>query len=137
MNNRYLYRAKRKDNGEWVEGFLVKKHGLFFIYSVINADTCRQPNYEVEESTICQCTGERDEEKKLIFEHDIVAFIDCTSTENGYSEHGCVGEVLWDDETLSFQVTGRLSAESYEVLGGTDCKVLGNMFDNPELLEVE
>lgn len=125
------------DNGELVEGYLVKKHGLFFIYSEMNADTCRQSNYEVDPSTICQCAGRRDEDRKLIFEHDIVGFLDCTSTENGYSEHGCAGEVLWDDETLSFQVTGRLSAESYEVLGGTDCKVLGNIFDNPELLEVE
>ena len=137
MNDRYLYRAKRVDTGEWVEGFLVKKHGLFFIYSVINSDTCGQSNYEVDESTICRCTGRRDDEKKLIFEHDIVVFLDCTSTENGYSEKGCVGEVLWDDETLSFQVTGRLSAESYEVLGGIDCKVLGNSFDNQELLEVD
>lgn len=137
MNDRFLYRAKRTDNGEWVEGYLVKKHGLFFIYSIINSDTCGQSNYEVDESTICKCTGRRDEDRKLIFEHDIVGFLDCTSTESGYSERGCVGEVLWDDETLSFQVTGRLSAESYEVLGGTDCKVLGNIFDNPELLEVK
>ena len=41
---------------------------------------------------------------------------------------------MWDDETASFQVTERLSAESYEVL--EDCKVLGNTIDNPELLEV-
>ena len=36
---------------------------------------------------------------------------------------------------MSFQVTNRLSAESWEVLGG-ECKVLGNAIDNPELLEV-
>ena len=56
------------------------------------------------------------------------------STENGYSERGCVGKVVWDDETISFQVTNRLSAESYEVLD--ECLVIGNIFDNPELLEV-
>lgn len=133
MNNRYLYRAKRMDNGEWVEGLLTIMWGQLHIIVPEDENTA----YPIDESTICQCTGRRDEDSKLIFEHDIVGFIDCTSTENGYSEHGCVGEVLWDDETLSFQVTGRLSAESYEVLGGTDCKVLGNIFDNPELLEVE
>lgn len=89
---------------------------------------------EVDQSTICQCTGKTDIEKNLIFEHDIVSFLDATSTEYGYSEHWQVGEVLWDDETVSFQVTERLSAESYEVL--EDCKVLGNTIDNPELLEV-
>ena len=131
MNNRYLYRAKRMDNGEWVEGLLTIMWGQLHIIVPEDENTA----YPIDESTICQCTGRRDEDSKLIFEHDIVGFLDCTSTENGYSEHGCVGEVLWDDETLSFQVTGRLSAESYEVLGGTDCKVLGNIFDNPELLQ--
>lgn len=136
MNDRYLFRAKRIDNGEWVEGFLVKKHGLFFIYDIINSDTCRQSNYDVDPSTICQCTGLRDEDGKKIFEGDIVGYIDCTSTENGYSEHYCRGLVAWDEETASFQVTERLSAESYEVLD-RGCNVLGNIFDNPELLEVD
>ena len=91
-------------------------------------------NYEVDPTTICQCTGKTDIEKNLIFEHDVVSFLDATSTENGYSERWQVGEVLRDDETVSFQVTERLSAESYEVLG--ECQVLGNTIDNPELLEV-
>lgn len=133
MNNRYLYRAKRTDNGEWVEGLITIMWSQLHIINPNDENTA----YPIDPSTICQCTGRRDENKKLIFEHDIVGFLDCTSTESGYSEHGCAGEVLWDDETLSFQVTGRLSAESYEVLSGNDCKVLGNIFDNPELLEVE
>lgn len=54
---------------------------------------------------------------------------------SGYAEADCAGEVLWDDETMSFQVTNRLSAESYEVLG--ECSVIGNIFDNPESLESE
>lgn len=136
MNDRYMFRAKRIDNGEWVEGFLVKKHGLFFIYSVINSDTCRQSNYEVAPSTICQCTGLCDENGKKIYESDIVGFIDYSSTENGYSEHYCIGQAVWDEETASFQVTERFSAESYEVLN-RGCKAIGNIFDNPELLEQE
>lgn len=131
MNDRYLYRAKRTDNGEWAEGLMTIMFGQLHIINPDDENTA----YLIDDSTICQCTGRRDEEKKLIFEHDIVGFLDCTSTENGYSEQGCVGEVLWDDETLSFQVTERLSAESYEVLGDSDCKVIGNIFDNPELLE--
>ena len=71
---------------------------------------------------------------KKIFDSDIVGFIDCTSTVNGYSEQYCRGKVTWDKETASFQVTERLSAESYEVLD-RGCNVLGNIFDNPELLQ--
>lgn len=130
MNNRYLYRAKRTDNGEFVEGLLTIMWGQFHIINPDDENTA----YPVDESTICQCTGKTDIEKNLIFEHDAVSFLDAISTEYGYSEHWQVGEVLWDDETASFQVTERLSAESYEVL--EDCKVLGNTIDNPELLEV-
>lgn len=132
MNNRYLYRAKRIDNDEWTYGYL---YGIWESKYILWGMTNDVPNMtEVDPSTICQCTGKTDIEKNLIFEHDAVSFLDATSTEYGYSEHWQAGEVLWDDETASFQVTERLSAESYEVL--EDCNVLGNTIDNPELLEV-
>ena len=138
MNDRYLYRAKRKNWRElpkemwWVQGYL---YGIWERRYILWGMTNDVPNMvEVDPSTICQCTGKTDIEKNLIFEHDVVSFLDATSTECGYSEHWQAGEVLWDDETASFQVTERLSAESYEVL--EDCKVLGNTIDNPELLEV-
>ena len=145
MNNRYLYRAKRMDNGELVEGFLIFEKDRAFIAhrvcEVMNSYSKTGEEYgfgnfiEVYPSTICQCTGLKDEDGKKIFEGDIVGYIDCTSTENGYSEHYCRGRVAWDEEAASFQVTERLSAESYEVLD-RGCNVLGNIFDNPELLEV-
>ena len=131
MNDRYLYRAKRIDNGEWVEGLLTIMWGQLHIITPEYENTL----YPIDESSICQCTGLNDEDGKKIFEGDIVGYIDCTSTENGYSEHYCRGRVAWDEETASFQVTERLSAESYEVLD-RGCNVLGNIFDNPELLEV-
>ncbi len=138
MNNRYLYRAKRADNGEWVEGFYavardrkgIQQHNIL----IADNDLGYFKWAVVDPLTICQCTGRTDEGEKLIFEHDIVSYLDGYSTDNGFAEAYPVGEVLWDDETLSFQVTERLSAESYEVL--EECKVLGNIFDNPELLEV-
>ena len=131
MNDRYLYRAKRIDNGEWVEGLLTIMWGQLHIITPEYENTL----YPIDESSICQCTGLNDEGGKKIFEGDIVGYIDCTSTENGYSEHYCRGRVAWDEEAASFQVTERLSAESYEVLD-RGCNVLGNIFDNPELLEV-
>ena len=145
MKDRYLYRAKRMDNGEWVEGFYLcvahddGRHIHHFISTLgisLNLSTpIENIQVEVDPNTLCHCTGKHDiPEKKMIYEHDFVSFIDTYSTENGYAEQYCVGEVLWDDEELCFYVTNRLSAESYEVLD--DCKVIGNLFDNPELLEV-
>ena len=135
MENRYLFRAKRTDTGEWVFGDLV--HSVYKI-----GDTCvgqygnEVGMHEVDPETVCKCIGRTDRDKKLIFEHDVIAYLDTYSTESGYAEADCVGEVVWDEETLSFQVTNRLSAESWEVIDG-ECKVIGNTIDNPELLEVE
>lgn len=146
MQDRYLFKAKRKDDGEWVFGNCIDDGvtGQVFIHAVGNSvnesdkvgeEGCLQfVAFEVAPSTICQCTGLKDKNGNLIWENDIVAYWDSYSTESGLAEADCIGKVVWDDETISFQVTNRLSAESYEVLGD-ECSVIGNVFDNPELLE--
>ena len=141
MEDRYLFKAKRLDNGEWVQGYLVydNRNELYRVIMEIqySTGTCITTDNapRVDSSTICQCTGLKDRNGKLIWENDIVGFWDTYSTENGQAEMDCIGKVVWDDETISFQVTNRLSAESYEVLD--ECSVIGNIFDNPELLESE
>lgn len=132
MDERYLYKAKRLDDREWVEGYLFFSwERAYILWGTING----VPDMiEVDHETICMCTGLRDRNNKLIWENDIIAFEDIYSTESGYGEMDSIGTVLWDDKTLSFQATGRLSAESCEVL--SDCVVFGNIFDNLELLEV-
>ena len=133
MEDRYLFKAKRLDNHYWILGFLsVNKTGKYFIRPICGSALSSE---EVDKNTICQCTGLKDRNGKLIWENDIVAYWDTYSTENGLAEADCIGKVVWDDETLSFQVTNRLSAESYDVLD--ECSVIGNIFDNPDLLESE
>ena len=144
MEDRYLFKAKRIDNGEWVIGYygVIGERNVIIEKYAENyycPDTCESRHgnqiHEVNSKTICQCTGLKDKNGKLIWENDVVGFWDTYSTENGQAEMDCIGEVVWDDETISFQVTNRLSAESYEVLD--ECSVIGNIFDNPELLESE
>ena len=133
MEDRYLFKSKRLDNNYWILGFLsVNKTGKYFIRPICGSALSSE---EVDKNTICQCTGLKDRNGKLIFENDIVAYWDAYSTENGWEEADCIGKVVFDDKTLSFQVTNRLSAESYEVLD--ECSVIGNIFDNPDLLESE
>ena len=142
-----LFRAKRIDNGEWAEGYLfddgMAEVEHYFVgriviepykgtacddWDITGIDFC-----EVNPETICQYTGKSDEDGKKIFEGDIVGFIGLYSTESGYSESSCLGEVVWSEEECCFHVTNRLSAESWEVLD--ECKVVGNVFDNKELLD--
>ncbi len=82
---------------------------------------------------LMQYIGRKDINGKEICEGDIVSFDDCTSTESGYWERGCIGVVKWCNETVSFEVSNRFSAESYEVLD--ECVVIGNIYENPELLD--
>lgn len=141
MEDRYLFRGKRTDTGEWIIGSLLvdkqqdietgEQIEIIGIYPSEYKDFAKK----IDPFTICQCTGLKDKNGRVIWENDIVAYWDTYSTENGQAEADCIGTVVWDDETLSFQVTNRLSAESYEVLDG--CSVVGNKFDNPELLEVQ
>ena len=139
-----LFKAKRTDNGEWVEGYYFTFKGKTYItnieqtfmsayYTEESVVDFNLRAYEVDPATLCQYTGLTDKNGKRIWKGDIVSFVDMTSTESGYYEQDCIGRIGWDDEELCFFVTGRLFAESWEVL--QDCAVVGNIFDNQELLE--
>lgn len=109
---------------------------------------------EVNPSTVGQYTGLMDKHGKRIFEGDIVRYTfdspdDPTATENGLKVR--TGRIFWSDWRASFAVTaGRnLSAginndvaiyvrgkQVYEyVRGANTVEVIGNIYDNPELLE--
>lgn len=75
MENGYLFKAKRVDNGEWVVGFYTYIHEKHYIYTgqLIHGglyDVAER--YEVDPSTICRCTGMKDKNGNLIFDNDIV-----------------------------------------------------------------
>ena len=80
MEDRYLFKAKRLDNGEWVQGYL---YGIWEKKYILWGMTNDIPNMvEVDPSTICQCTGLKDKNGKLIWENDIVDFLGHKGTIN-------------------------------------------------------
>lgn len=129
MEDRYLFKAKRLDNGEWGIGFLsMHKTGRCFIRPIGGSTS---NSVEVDKNTICQCTGLKDKNGKLIWENDIV---NCLSEE-------CCGYIGWNEGEAGFYFNVLLEGGGFEeehIYDYQDCmKVIGNIFDNPELLESE
>ena len=129
MNNRYLYRAKRKDDGEWVEGYL---YGIWERRYILWGMTNDVPNMvEVDPSTICQCTGLKDKNGKLIWENDImVAHID-----DLFPEDETYIRVLWHNNGFCTNENHSIDIEPIDEFNKIHFEVCGNIFDNPELSE--
>ena len=136
MGNRYLFRGKRKDNGEWVFGDLV--HSVYKI-----GDTCvgqygnEVGMHEVDPETVCQCTGLKDKNGKLIWENDIIK---CYADTNDLGNDLFFWyEVLWHENYHCWWLS-EINIEEGEYLHefySNDIEVIGTKFDNPELLEKE
>lgn len=127
MEDRFLFRGKRKDNGEWVEGFLLKRWDGLWIFSIDEkfADL-------IIPSTICQCTGLKDKNGKLIFENDILSgHIDVEFPEDETRKR-----VVWHENGWCTNEPGCDYYEELDDFDSENFEVIGNMIDNPELLEV-
>jgi len=126
-----LFKAKRKDNGEWVEGYYIKhKYGSYILCGDEVASCCALRNkeiYEIDPETICECTGLKDKNGKLIFENDEIYFLDGMSTENGFDDFNNTGFVKWSEEEARFYVTDRESVSSEDALNY--CTIIGNKFE--------
>ena len=149
MQDRYLFRGKRIDNGEWVVGNCIDDGvtGQVFIHAVGNSvnesdkvgeEGCLQfVAFEVAPSTICQCIGLKDKNGRVIWENDIVN----GSIKRGAAFYRCL--VLWNECQARFDV--RALCCNFQMtldectddisMSGFDYEVLGNKFDNQELLE--
>ena len=128
MEDRYLFKAKRVDNGEWVQGaLLLHDADTATIFNQHPADGSLQ-GFEVDRNTACQCTGLKDKNGNLIWENDIV---NCLAEE-------CCGYIGWNEDEAGFYFNVLLEDGTYEeehIYDYVDCMdVIGNVFDNPELL---
>lgn len=137
MEDRYLFKAKRIDNGEWICGDLIKTLGSnrSWISSedvdearlrLISWNCAEWRAYEVDTDTICQCTGLKDKNVKMIWDNDIV------NTQYGKAI------VVWDKSEWRIKwiddVVWRKDLHFWVTENTYGVEVIGNKFDNPDLI---
>ena len=147
-----LFKAKRKDNGKWVEGYYYKMSETTYCFK---EDYERKPvpehhyilqermtdwglpnqivQIEIDPETLCQFTGLYDRNGKKIWENDIV---------EAWSQGSrAIGAVKQRVDGLWIMYPAWQNHEFWELKpnsnGETTVEVLGNAFDNPELLQEE
>lgn len=135
MENRWFFKAKRKDDGEWVFGGLsyCKKTNAYFITNM-GKDHISYIGFhqEVDSNTICQCTGLKDKNGRVIWENDIIKHYN----DETHSESYCTGTVLWDENYAGFyRISNEYGLSKPRISSDCIYEVIGNVFDNPELLE--
>lgn len=131
MNREILFKAKRKDNGEWIQGYYYQIWQQGYIcWGMIN----NMPDMvEVNPNTLCQYTGLTDKNGKKIWENDIVRRTDLYVV-----SEPSVGFIKYDLENTSFLIHWTDKVEYSPTHHWKDrLEVIGNIFDNADLLEVE
>ena len=127
MSREIKFRGKRLDNGEWIYGYLVGASDSLGEKRYITKGPVYQAT-EVDPETVGQFTGLKDKNSVGVYEGDILR-----------DEYGS-GKVKWIMEHCAFLVFATnpsrcIAMESDGQLKNTE--IIGNIYENPELLEVK
>lgn len=135
-----LFRGKCRYNGEWVEGHYVKaldmygreKHVIFESTATFYSDGETSGFILVNPETICQYTGLTDKNGKKIWENDILSgYLD-----DDFPEAETRVLVLWQENGWCAKQLECNGYEKLDVWYSEYFEVIGNVVDNPKLLEV-
>ena len=116
-----------KDDGEWGKGYLYDDIGCWEIRQ-FEFSRANYVSYEVDPETVCQYTGLTDKDGTKIWENDIVRVI---------SEDDELFVIHWDKDTARYTIDSDTLSCDFDNFYSYELEVIGNIFDNPELLEVQ
>ena len=142
-----LFRGKRNANGVFVEGFLFLKQEGDEIRTCIGIDPLRDyPDgelaqgcyFEINPETVGQFTGLTDKNGKKIFEGDIGRYKQVDGAKRNGKPITCIGKVVYNVKTASFAIESKdeTGCKYFDYFPIKDFEVIGNIHDNPELLEL-
>ena len=123
-----LFRAKRIDDGKWIDGDLTRCVVVGETHIRRIEENLSTTTHRVDPETVCQYTGLTDKNGRKIFEGDILS----AHLDSQYPEDITYVQITWD----GFSWCTRESVED-DVMTEHDCnifEVCGNIFDNPELI---
>ena len=124
-----LFKAKRIDNDEWLEGLVTRIENTFCLIREYGSNI----SYECDVNTLCQYTGLTDKNGNKIWENDL---IECKEISYGQLIKHFLSQVEWDDVSTGFTFKdNQFSWVFMDSLTVYECEVIGNIFDNPELLK--
>lgn len=149
-----LFRGKRMDNGEWIEGHLLtvtlqeKTAYLIFAdsFKIVCGEVKASLHALVDPATIGQYTGLEDKDGKRIFEDDLLNGFHYPFFREEDNVHNYFAEVVWFENSPAFGLVTHKhpqsavrgisdgNSEYMEDFDPNDWKVIGNTHDNPELI---
>lgn len=135
-----LFKAKRKDNGEWIEG--LPSYGpdgkiteLECLKKIPGEDIPEIEYIEIDPETLCQYTGLKDKNGERIFEGDIVRNKQGELRKVEYWPSMCRFVLVTDIGTWDGMEVDYDTDYDTQQLVCSELEVIGNIFDNPELIE--
>ena len=124
MKRENLYRGKRVDTGEWVEGSLIGNDVIVGKIVEFEEDYfCTEFWYKVDPETVGQFTGIADKKGKKLFEGDVYSM----------GEKNILYVVIFDKSQFIGKQVGNRSLAGLEYWK-SDIEIVGSVHDNPELL---
>lgn len=126
MNREIEFRGKRFDNGQWAYGNLIIDDSGNS--EIIDYENNREIRYDVRGETIGQFTGKYDKNQRKVYEGDIVL-------QQGYNGRKEKMVVRFENGAFIVGYHSGSSTRKKPMLISDKCEVIGNIHDNPELLQ--
>lgn len=129
-----LFRGKYINTGEWVIGDLIRERFGICVQSVTKSGNgCTRIKYLIDPETVGQYIGIQDKNGAKIFEGDIIKIIDLKDAPHWMHDENSVVE--YDKDYAGFKPYCEYDSDCGEFVRANNTIVIGNIHDNPELLE--